>query len=170
MRFRIFHSLVLVLVFLGTSVNSAGAQDCPCCTPEHAQFDFWLGSWTVYDSLDQEVGSNVIVKAQKDCLLVENWSSVRGSTGTSFNYYDKSDSTWNQLWIDDQGGLLELKGSFVQGAMVLRDKLQEGPENRRQYNRITWEPGNGEVTQTWELLNENHEVVTMLFKGFYRKK
>lgn len=170
MRFRIFPSLMLVLVLLGTSANSAAAQDCPCCTSVHAQFDFWLGSWTVYDSLDQVVGSNEIVKAQQECLLVENWSSLRGSTGTSYNYYDQSDSTWNQLWIDDQGGVLELKGSFVRGAMVLRGKLQERPENRRFYNRIIWEPKDKEVIQTWELLNEKHEVVTLLFKGFYRKK
>jgi hypothetical protein len=126
MRFQIFPSLVLMLGLLGTSANSAGAQDCPCCTPEHQLFDFWLGSWTVYDSLDQVVGSNEIVKAQNECLLVENWTSAQGSTGTSYNYYQKTNSTW--------------------------------------------EPGEEEVIQTWELLNENHKVVNMLFKGFYRKK
>ena len=167
MLFRIFPLAVIMLAVLG---SPAMAQECPCCTSIHGQFDFWLGSWTVYDSLDQEVGSNEIVKAQKECLLIENWSSVRGSTGTSYNYYDTSDSTWNQLWIDDQGGILELKGSFIRGAMVLKSEWLQGQQNRSYYNRITWEPVSGEVIQTWELLNENQEVVKMVFKGFYRKK
>jgi len=63
-----------------------------------------------------------------------------------------------------------LKGSFIRGAMVLKSELLQGQQNRSYYNRITWEPVSGEVIQTWELLNENQEVVKMVFKGFYRKK
>lgn len=125
MRSRILNSHFLILLLGGLSVTSV-AQDCPCCSPEHRLFDFWVGSWTVYDSLDQVVGSNEIVKTQKGCLLVENWSSASGSTGTSYNYYQKTDSTW--------------------------------------------EPGEEEVIQTWEILNESHKVMRMLFKGYYRRK
>lgn len=34
----------------------------------------------------------------------------------------------------------------------------------------TWKPREEEVIQTWEILNESHELVSMLFKGYYRRK
>ena len=166
---RLLLSVFLVFL-LGFLPAGSLAQDSPCGGPEHALFDFWLGSWTVYDSLDQVVGSNEIIKTQKGCLLVENWTSARGNTGTSYNYYQARDSTWNQLWIDDQGGILELKGKLVEGAMVLRGELLQGQQNQVYYHRITWEPMDGEVIQTWEVLDEKHVVKNLLFKGFYRRK
>ena len=39
------------------------AQDnCPCCTDNHSTFDFWVGDWVVYNTLNNVIGENKIVK------------------------------------------------------------------------------------------------------------
>lgn len=53
--------------------------------------------------------------------------------------------------------------------MILRSDLLHGEDNRHYYHRITWEPMEKEVIQTWEVLDSSHQVQTQLFKGFYRK-
>jgi hypothetical protein len=161
------------LDFLKTHLNpeqlTKPIGDCPCCGPEHDQFDFWTGHWTVYDSLDQVVGTNRITKSQKNCLLMEHWTSANNSTGTSYNYFMKSDSTWNQVWVDDQGGVLELKGNFTGNVMVLKSDPLKRTNGAVYYHRITWEPVGKEVIQTWEVLDEAGQVSALLFKGTYRK-
>lgn len=159
-------SAVILSIVLSVQLHS---QECPCCGPEYGLFDFWIGDWTVYDSLDQEVGKNLIVKGQQGCLMEENWTSARNNTGSSYNYYLRSDSTWNQVWVDAQGGVLELKGGFDGKAMVLVSEKLSGPDGGYFYHRITWEPVQDEVIQTWEILDESFEVKNLLFKGFYRK-
>jgi hypothetical protein len=47
-------------------VASLQAQnDCPCCTDEHRQFDFWIGDRIVRDSLGNLLGENSILKREK---------------------------------------------------------------------------------------------------------
>jgi len=162
--------LLTIILLTGVWTIQLNAQDCPCCRPEYQLFDFWLGDWTVYDSTDLIVGHNLIEKAQKGCLLVEHWTSASGNTGTSYNYFRRSDSTWNQVWVDEQGGVLELKGTFTDGAMVLRSQLVKGRNDSLIYHRITWKPSGPSVIQTWEVLDESMQVKSLLFKGFYRKK
>lgn len=153
------HSILIpCLLLIMTQVMDTMGQDPPCSGPEYRSFDFWLGEWIVYDSTGQEVGHNVIAKEQNGCLLVENWTSARGHTGTSFSYFLRSDSTWNQVWVDDTGGVLELKGRLRGSSMVLQSGPQKDPGGAAYYNRITWEPADGEVIQTWELLDPDFRV------------
>jgi hypothetical protein len=165
MRFPSFPFALLILIQL--SAMDLLAQDCPCCGPEYARFDFWLGDWNVQDTTGQQVGTNRIEKAQDGCLIIENWTSSSGSTGTSYNYFLKSDSTWNQVWIDDQGGVLELKGQRTGDSMVLQSELLKGTMLPLYYHRITWEKKRKSVIQTWEVLDEDLEVRSLVFKGIY---
>jgi len=72
------------------------SSPCACCTANHQAFDFWVGDWTVYDSSGNIIGTNEVVKFQDGCVLQENWEAVGSSnTGTSYNFFDASDSTWN---------------------------------------------------------------------------
>lgn len=161
---------ILMGLLLWIQLLPLKAQDCPCCDPVYHQFDFWVGDWIVFDSLGQEVGTNTIARDQAGCLLVENWTSSRGGTGTSYNYFNRNDSTWNQLWVDSQGGILELKGRLEGGNMVLSSKLLRDSVSNLFYHRIRWEPEGPRVIQTWETLDENNQVITLLFKGFYKKE
>ncbi len=161
--------LFYFLLFI-SSMSIAQAQDsCACCTQAHTQFHFWLGTWEVYDTSDTWLGSNEIVLLQDQCLMQENWTSTSMS-GTSYNYYNQADSSWNQVWVDNQGGALILKGGMENGAMVLKSKLLEGNQGLF-YNQITWIPKDAKtVIQIWQVKNEKQELLSTLFEGIYKRK
>lgn len=52
--------------------------------------------------------------------------------------------------------------------MILKSKLQKGKKVALYYNRITWSKlENGNVVQTWDILDENDQLLANLFKGIY---
>jgi hypothetical protein len=144
---------------------------CACCYPEARQFDFWLGKWEAYGPEGQLAGTNMIVALQDSCLIQENWTSKGGSfTGTSYNFYDSKSKQWRQLWIDNQGGSLRLKGAFENGSMVLSSEELPNKENKPQTDRITWTPQkDGSVRQLWETTVDRGKTWTVVFDGLYKK-
>lgn len=166
MKTIIFAALLLSSVFLHAQTSS-----CSCCSTNYTQFDFWLGEWIVLDTNGNKLGENRIEKIEGNCILNEHWSGVQGGTGSSYNYFEKKDSTWNQLWIDNSGNSLKLQGKLIaEGVMQLQSELQQG-KNRKYYNRITWTKNeDGTVTQLWEILDTEEKVLKILFKGIYHPK
>jgi hypothetical protein len=147
-----------------------GPSPAPCAAPEYHQFDFWIGEWVVTDTTGKEVGQNVISREQDGCLLQEHWTAA-GMTGTSFNYYAASDSAWHQLWVDNQGTQIILKGHLEQGRMVMRSDWQPGKKVDFYCNQITWTPQpNGNVIQHWTVIAKDGRVLATPFKGIYIRK
>jgi len=161
---------VFILSFL--LVISLYAQtDCSCCDDIHKQFNFWVGEWIVLDSLGEKVGDSQISQIEDNCIILEHWKGVKGGTGSSFNYYDQSDSAWNQLWIDNSGNILKLKGHGETDKMVLKSELQKGTRIDWYYNQITWSSNeDGTVTQLWEILDKYGNSLQTLFLGIYHRK
>lgn len=152
-----------------TSLSFAQTDSCACCQGHYQDFSFWLGDWVVYDTADTQIGQNLILSLQDKCAMQENWESSN-STGTSYNYYNSTDSTWNQVWIDNQGGSLVLKGNLQDGAMVLRSELVKTPR-AEYFNKVTWTPmEDGSVLQLWEFVDENDKVLYEAFRGKYVRK
>ena len=150
----------LIVTLAATSAIAQPARD-PCSTPEHRQFDFWIGDWEVRNAAGKVVGTNNITKLHKGCVLFENWSGTGGVTGSSFNIYDASRKQWHQTWVDNSGSLLELDGKFVDGAMMLSNSG----------NRITWRVlPDGRVRQLWEASSDNGATWKTSFDGYYEKK
>lgn len=144
-------------------------EECPCCTENHAQFDFWIGDWTVYDTNGKVIGTNKISKIYDKCILREEWKSSTDHRGTSNNFYNKVDDSWNQVWVDNAGFTLELKGKLKNGSMVLKSIPIQG-KHFLYYNQITWTPNkDGSVTQLWELYKEDGTLLRETFRGIYKK-
>lgn len=171
MRLLTSLSVVLALYFMSIFSADAQTQQTNFCTGEkYQQFDFWEGDWKVYDTKGSLIGTNNIVKMQQNCVMQENWvSTTSNNRGTSYNYYNKADDTWNQLWVDNSGFVLELKGRFKEGKMVLDSQLQRSPKGNY-YNRLYWQKQeDGSVLQVWERLDENKKLITEVFRGIYKK-
>ena len=146
-----------------------GQTPCQCCSESHQQFDFWVGHWVVKDTLGNKVGENLISRAEGNCVITEKWKGASGTTGMSVNYFDSSDATWNQLWIDNQGNILKLKGTFDSGKMLLKSDLIKGGEQEYR-NQIAWSLNeDGSVTQSWETTDVNGSHLKTLFKGIYSR-
>ena len=165
-----------LFLFLGSLllVHSTMAQveDCACCTKDHTAFDFWIGTWEVTLPNGTVAGTNTIVKEQDGCLLRENWTSANVQvTGTSLNFYNINTLQWEQVWIDNSGNPLKLKGNRIANQMILNSgpfKQEDGKEYR---NRITWTVNKDRtVRQLWEVLDVQGTPVNILFDGLYSRK
>jgi len=168
-----YYNPLFGLIFLISCYTSYSQQTendaCPCCTEAHQTFDFWIGDWTVYNTSGIIVGTNSIQKEYENCVLKEQWNSSKNNHGTSYNYYNLIDKTWNQVWIDNSGFSLTLKGNYINNKMVLKSELLNGKQGKY-YNQITWQKNDDtSVTQTWSIFNEKDEKIQEAFKGIYKK-
>ena len=135
-------SLIIILAFFAITGAIKAQTNCACCNETQKQFDFWVGEWIVLDSLGNKVGENQISKIEENCIVLEHWTGAKGGTGTSHNYYNKTDSTWNQLWIDNKGNVLKLKGQLESGKMVLKsDPDASGVKGKKMIRLLIKLPG-----------------------------
>jgi hypothetical protein len=154
---------VLLLAFAMTA--SAAEKPKPCAAPEHRQFDFWVGDWTVTTPDGQHAGDNRIESILDGCAISENWKGAKGGAGHSYSAYDRDRKVWHQTWVDKQGGLLLLEGGLRNGAMVL-----SGMQGAT-LNRVTWTPQpDGGVRQLWESSTDQGKHWTTVFDGRYQRK
>jgi len=161
---------ITVFAFLGTETYCQKKSKIPCATAAYNQFDFWVGSWNVYDVKNNLIGKNNVVKMKNACAIQENWSSKTSTNkGTSYNYYNAIDKSWNQVWIDNTGGSLILKGYYKNNKMLLKSDLISGKKGTY-FNQITWfKNSDGSVTQLWELLDVDNTPFNEIFRGTYKK-
>ncbi|MCH4824416.1 hypothetical protein ML462_14680 [Gramella lutea] len=162
--------LLLFFLLIIPSLSFSQSSDCACCTPDHSQFDFWVGDWEVFDKDGKKIGENLIVKLEDNCIVNENWTSENGGSGKSYNYYDPSTETWNQLWISNTGNILKLKGIASENKMTLKSEITQGTKGKY-YNQITWtENKDGSVNQLWEIYDQKGNLLNNVFEGIYKKK
>lgn len=160
----------VLLLFVSFNLFSQ-TNNCKCCTEKHAEFDFWIGTWTVTTPDGNVAGKNIIEKIQDNCVLQENWTSAKGNyTGTSNNFYNANTNQWEQIWIDNQGGSLHLKGNRVDNQMILKSNELKTKDGKPFFHRITWTLNeDGSVRQLWETITNDKEV-TIAFNGIYKKE
>ncbi|MDX2361481.1 MAG: hypothetical protein QNK23_11795 [Crocinitomicaceae bacterium] len=165
--------LILSLLLITKSSLAQGEQpDCNCCTEEYDHFDFWIGEWEVFNLKGDVVGTNSITAIQGNCVLQENWTSASGGTGTSLNFYDNKNQTWNQLWIDNSGNKLDITGGLKGNQMIMLSEEKYNTQNDVHFiDRITWTPNENEsVRQHWERTTDNGITWKTLFDGLYKRK
>ena len=166
-------SKILVSFAFFLLVSSANGQNgaCNCCSEIHKAFDFWTGYWEVVDVQGTVLGTNTIDKIQGNCIVRENWISARaGYTGTSYNFYNSQTQQWEQLWIDNNGQSLHLKGGLENKAMVLVSDPVPQKEGHALINRVTWTPNvDRTVRQLWETSVDGGTVWKVVFDGIYRR-
>jgi hypothetical protein len=163
------------LVLITTLADMSYAQDtkrCACCDEKHKQFNFWIGDWKVLNPEGKLAGENKIVVVQDSCVIQENWTSANSSfRGTSYNFVNVHSGKWQQLWIDNQGGNLQLEGGLVNGEMVLMSEEKLNQKGEKQIDRIKWTPQkDGTVRQLWEVSTNGGNKWSVVFDGLYKKE
>jgi hypothetical protein len=111
------------------------APPTPCATPEHRQFDFWVGRWAVYPAgQDKLIAHSLIESVYGGCGVRENWMPLKGSGGGSLNIYLPEEKRWEQFWIDSGGTRALFTGGWNGTAMVIQGKWA-GPVVRISYSK-----------------------------------
>ncbi|MDJ0654738.1 MAG: hypothetical protein QNJ40_11315 [Xanthomonadales bacterium] len=159
--------LTLTLLSWLVLSTSQAQNAAPCSSEQHGQFDFWIGSWTVYAN-GAVAGKNRIEKIH-GCVLLENWTSATGNySGTSLNIYDAGRKVWHQSWTDSSGLLLQLDGGFKEGSMTLRGE-RPAADGSVQQHQIQWTPQqDGSVRQVWTTSSDDGQTWQTAFDGHYR--
>ena len=164
MRFP--YSLLTVAVAL---LATTAAVAAPCEAPEHRQFDFWIGSWTVKTPDGKEVASSRIDREYGGCVIHERYEATSGYKGESLNIFDTRRKVWHQTWVDNGGALAQLEGALIDGKMVLEGQ-GASPAGEPRTNRITWSANSdGTVRQHWEVKGSDGVWKTAFDGRYYRK-
>lgn len=161
--------LVPAIALPSAAQESAAPPPRGCPAPEHRQFDFWIGDWEVTTPAGKTAGKNRIEPILGGCALRETWSGAGGSSGSSYNAWDRQRRRWHQTWVDNGGLVLRLEGGFADGKMVLSGETLDSA-GAMVVNRITWqETGRNAVRQLWELSSDGGKTWGVVFDGRYRK-
>jgi hypothetical protein len=129
LKFCFMRSVLLLTCTLIFSFCVAQNKPTPCSSPEASQFDFWVGDWilTWTDSLH---GTNHIEKLFGNCTLHENFADPKTNyLGQSWSVYNVNYKTWQQTWVDNQGGYIALTGGMVGDSMILKTEIKHVPES-----------------------------------------
>ncbi len=141
----------------------------PCAAPEHRQFDFWVGRWTVSNAQGKAVGSSHVSRISGGCAVLERWQAADGPPGTSINFYEPKTGKWNQVWVGGGGLILRLVGTFHDGAMVLDGTAPRQTAGGAVRDRIRWTPqDDGSVEQVWLVSSDGGATWRPIFRGIYR--
>lgn len=164
-------SLVIVAAVMGLTAASASAAGA-CESPEHRQFDFWIGDWNVVNSEGAPAGSSSVTRELDGCVIHEHWQGLgksKGFDGQSFNLFEESSRAWKQSWVDNAGRAMALlQGKFSDGKMVLEGE-GDSPKGRHR-TRITWSRlDSGDVRQLVEFSFDSGKSWLTVFDGRYSR-
>jgi hypothetical protein len=165
----------LVLLGLSASIRvqaPAGAQTAQGCkTPQHRQFDFWVGTWDVSPTGQARVVARSVIENLYDgCVIRENWMPASGTAGGSLNTYDPTDGHWHQVWMDAGNARVMFEGDLVAENMVLTGEWKgaQGPGKdglvRMTYSRLE----GGAVRQLGQISTDKGASWKPYFDFIYR--
>jgi tetratricopeptide (TPR) repeat protein len=142
----------------------------PCMfAPEYKQFDFWVGEWDV-QSNGQQAGTNKIERILDGCVLLENWTSARGGTGKSFNFYTAAAGKWQQTWVDSTGQVLNLNGEYRDNALRFAGETRAGDGSKTLHRLVFFNQGAERVRQLWEQSTDEGKTWNVVWDGLYIRR
>lgn len=166
---------VLGMTLLGAAGAASGGSPRPlqapprCDAPEYRQFEFWVGDWQV-TSGGRPVGTNLVTLEEDGCLVHEHWKGAQGGTGQSFNFYDRTDGHWHQVWVSNRGVVLTLSGTYQDGRLEYTGEQVPASGGEPVPQRLTFtRNADGTVRQLWETRPDGPAWRTV-FDGLYTRQ
>ena len=163
--------LLMGVVIPGASAVAQAPAALGCKSPEHRQFDFWVGTWDVSPTgQDKVVARSVIENLYGGCVIRENWMPAAGTAGGSLNTFDPADNRWHQVWMDASNARVSFDGELINGSMVLtgnwRGAQKPGQDGlvRMTYSKLE----GGSVRQKGEISTDKGATWKPYFDFTYR--
>lgn len=119
----------MVLVACAQTLSAQNGASGPCDGPRHRQFDFWIGSWvieqTIFDGggTDETFAAETEVRRALDgCAIVEEWrgrvrfpwegmAAPDSLYGLSVRSFDETVGRWSIHWMDSRRP--QFSGPFI---------------------------------------------------------
>lgn len=162
-----------ILMFVAVSMAHAQQPPADVCqkNPAYRAFDFWLGEWEVRNPQGQHVGESRVEVILNGCVLLENWKSVRGGEGKSFNTYNAATKNWRQFWVDAFGGVID----YARGRAGEKSLHFEGEQltaaGERLLSRMDFTVLDADrVRQRIERSADGGKTWAVWFEGIYHRK
>jgi hypothetical protein len=169
---RCIFTITLFLLIPGYSFSQTQK---PCSSEEAKQFDFWLGEWDLTWN-DTMHGTNRIEKLWGDCVLQENFNDPgRNYSGKSWTVYNSNYKTWQQTWVDSQGGYIVLTGNKSGDSITLTTAERTVPEKISPTRKIISRMVYHHITPTgfdwrWESSTDGGNLWKMAWLIHYKRK
>lgn len=142
----------------------------PCLyNPKYQELDFWLGEWDVFNRERYKIGRNSIRKIQKNCVILENWISTKGTTGTSITYFNPATGKWKQNWVDEFGNVIWYEGEVINGTMHFKGETINKDGNIEAAKVIIEPLPDGRVHHLIEHSKDGGRSWYTWFEGYYQK-
>lgn len=168
---KILVSFIFVTFSWGSQNAYTQASSAVCAEPEHRAFDFWLGDWLVTNSSGVQVGENLIELKEGGCLLIENWTSASGGTGTSMNYWDPADKIWKQVWVSSNGSVGHFIGNLSSDNVMVLEGDMLAANGTALLLKGTWTLlEDGRVRQHFEQSTDDGASWSTWFDGYYARR
>jgi hypothetical protein len=161
----------IIMVLLAPAAFAAPAPKA-CTTPQHRQFDFWVGHWDVFSKSDPKktvIAHSLIENLYDGCAIRENWMPLNRAGGGSLNSYIAATRTWRQFWTDAQGSVGDFTGGWNGKAMVIEGPWPQ-PGHPAQHTRIIYTPlADGTVEQAGATSDDKGKTWQPSFALVYRR-
>ncbi|MEM9495961.1 MAG: hypothetical protein AAGA09_08145 [Pseudomonadota bacterium] len=131
-------SLAAALAFLAAPVAAQNASNppapkddtAPICsldTGPYRDLDFLVGDWEFFTLDGRKIADQTYHGREAGCLVLEDWQTLSGDTGTGMNFVDPFTGKWRQVWMSprfhiDYSGGVSGDGVFtLEGRMFSND-------------------------------------------------
>lgn len=167
-----FFAILLFMALHSTNTLLWGQEmpQQPCGQPEASQFDFWLGDWELTWN-DTIKGSNLITKNMNGCVIHEHFNSpTDGFSGMSWSVFNPGKNKWEQTWVDNSGGYLNLEGAFSNGQMELSTEQTSPKGEKVLFKMVYYNIKQNEFDWEWKSSKDNGLSFEVLWKIHYQRK
>lgn len=164
--------LFLIQVTNIAHAQSENGKNVPICGADvepYRDLDFLVGEWEFFTIDGQKIADQTYYRREDGCLVLEDWTTLRGETGTGMNFVDPFTGNWRQVWmspnfhIDYSGGITE-PGVFVLEGHMFSNKTGDSSQIRGVYTQAQ----DGSVTKEFLLRSKPTEEWRQFFIGVAR--
>ncbi len=149
--------------------TDAASSNTPICGADEAPYrdlDFLVGEWEFFTNDGRKIADQTYSRREQGCLILEDWRTLSGETGTGMNFVDPATGKWRQVWmsprfhIDYSGGLND-DGQHILEGTIYPNNGQPSMEIRGIYTRLD----DGAVTKEFLTRASSDDDWSVLFAG-----
>lgn len=153
-----------------------------CDTPEHRQFDFWIGDWDVHlrarssptsDAWGEANGTQHVEAILGGCAIAEHFTAEGPQqpwAGKSYSVWQPKLGKWRQTWVDDSGNYLALAGGLEAGLMTLYGEPREVDGKTIQMRMVFSDVKSDSLHWEWQRTDDGWATHTLMIAIDYARR